>query len=282
MFAFAFIGLVFQISEKSNQGTLSSFFELEKELKETRGELKDSQKQLLKTQRLATIGELAAWIGHDLRNPLTGIAGATYYLSRYKPKLDKKGAEMLETIERAIEHSNKIITDLIEYSKDIHLEPTETTPRSIFDESLLEAIVPSNIKINILTEDHLKIYVDNDELKKVFLSIIRNAIDAMPNGGQLTIRSTIRNNQFQISFADSGIGIPNEIIEKIWNPLFTTKAKGMGFGLPNCRRIIETHGGKISVESIIDQGTIFTVTLPNKGRCIKTQIPSIDILTSPI
>ena len=126
----------------------------------------------MEAQRLATIGELAAWVGHDLRNPLTGIAGATYYLRRYKTKLDKKGVEMLETIENAIEHSNKIITDLLDYSKEIHLELVVTSLRKIVEESCLLANFPDKKlplllrnQINLI-EDEIEIKVDEEKIKR--------------------------------------------------------------------------------------------------------------------
>ncbi|MCK4933611.1 hypothetical protein KAS06_02970 [Candidatus Bathyarchaeota archaeon] len=264
--AFAFVGLVFQVTsdmKDSTQGSLSSFFALEKKLEETQIELEISQEQLLKAQRLATIGELAAWVGHDLRNPLTGIAGATYYLRRYKTKLDKKGVEMLETIENAVEHSNKIITDLLDYSKEIHLELVVTSLGKIVEESCLLFNFPDNIHVLNLIEDEIEIEVDEEKIKRVILNLMRNSVDAMePNGGKLSINGWIIKNNLQLSITDTGAGIPEEIIEKIWNPLFTTKAKGMGFGLPICKRVVEAHNGSISVVSKVGEGSTFTVTLP--------------------
>lgn len=264
--AFAFVGLVFQVTsdmKDSTQGSLSSFFALEKKLEETQIELEISQEQLLKAQRLATIGELAAWVGHDLRNPLTGIAGAVFYLRRYKTKLDKKGVEMLDTIENAIEHSNKIITDLLDYSKEIHLELVVTSLRKIVEESCLLFNFPDNIHVLNLIEDEIEIEVDEEKIKRAILNLMRNSVDAMePNGGKLSINGWIIKNNLRLSITDTGAGIPEEIIEKIWNPLFTTKAKGMGFGLPICKRVVEAHNGSISVVSKVGEGSTFTVTLP--------------------
>ena len=236
---------------------------LEELVEQRTRQLKEVQKQLLKAERLAAIGELAAMIGHDLRNPLSGIAGATYYLkTKLDSKMDNKTSEMLVLIENAIEYSNKIIGDLLDYSREIRLEPAETTPKSITKVALTLVKVPKNIRISDLTKNKPKIKVDVDKTKRVFVNIIRNAIDAMPEGGKLTIKSTKTNSNLQISFIDTGIGMPKNIFEKIWTPLFTTKAKGIGLGLSICKRIIEAHGGKISVESKVSKGTTFTVTIP--------------------
>jgi two-component system, sporulation sensor kinase E len=108
--------------------------------------------------------------------------------------------------------------------------------------------------------------VDIDKIKRVFVNMIRNAIDVMPKGGRLTIKSTKLNENVQITFSDTGMGMTKETLEKLWAPLFTTKAKGMGLGLAICKRIVEAHGGSISVESVVGKGTTFAITIPIKPR----------------
>ena len=230
-------------------------------------QLKEAQEQLIKSERLAAIGQVAAMVGHDLRNPLTGIKGATYYLKKkLGSKMDEKGMEMLELIEKDIEHSNEIITDLMEYSKEIQLELTETTPKSIARDALSLVEVPENVQVLDLTQSEPKIKMDVEQMKRVFDNLIKNAVDAMPIGGKLAITSRESNANMKIAFADTGIGMTKEIMEKIWTPFFTTKAKGMGLGLAICKRIVEAHGGSISVESTVGKGTTFTVTIPIKPK----------------
>jgi PAS domain S-box-containing protein len=230
-------------------------------------QLKEAQKQLLKAERLAAIGELAAMIGHDLRNPLASISGATYYLkTKLGSRMDDKGSEMLVLIENAIEYSNKIIGDLLDYSREIQLELTEATPKSITKTALTLVKAPKNIRIIDKTKNKPKIKIDADKTKRVLVNIIKNAIDVMPEGGKLTIESKKTNSNTEITIADTGTGIPEENLEKIWTPLFTTRAKGMGLGLPICKHIVEAHGGKISVQSTAGKGTIFTITIPVKPK----------------
>jgi PAS domain S-box-containing protein len=237
--------------------------QLENLVEERTRQLKKAQEQLLKSERLAAIGQVAAMVGHDLRNPLASISGATYYLKRkFGQKLDEKAREMLEIIERDIQYSNKIINDLVEYSREIKLELTETTPKAIMKDGLALIEIPRNVEVLDLTQDKPKIKVDVDKMRRVFANFIKNAVDAMPDGGKLTISSRKSDGNVQFMFVDTGVGMAKEVIEKIWTPFFTTKAKGMGLGLPICRRIIEAHGGKISVESIVGEGTTFTVTMP--------------------
>jgi len=248
-----------QLKEYANQ--------LELKVRERTRELIEAQDRLLKAERLAAIGEVAAMVGHDLRNPLTGISGAAYYLKmKLGSKMSQKAVEMLELIEKDVEYSNKIVNDLIEYSKEIRLELTETTPKLIIKEVLSLIEVHDNIQVFDLTQDEPNIKVDVEKMKRVFLNIIKNAIDAMPEGGELRITSNESQGMLEVSFSDTGTGIQKDVMKKLWTPLFTTKAKGMGLGLSICRRIVETHGGKISAKSTVGKGATFTVTLPIKPK----------------
>jgi len=241
--------------------------QLKQKVEERTRELKKSQEKLLKAQRLAVIGELAGMVGHDLRNPLTGITGATYYLKRrLSSKLDKKTTEMLELIENNIVYSNKIINDLLEYSREIKLDLTESDPKSIIREALSLAGIPKNVQVIDLTESKPKMNVDVGKTKRALVNIIKNAVEAMPKGGTLTIKSRKSDGNLEFVFSDTGVGMPKKILEKLWTPLFTMKAKGMGFGLPICKRTIEAHGGSISVRSARGKGTTFTVTIPTKPK----------------
>ena len=235
-------------------------------------ELREAQDKLLKSERLAAIGELAAMVGHDLRNPLTGIAGATYYLkTKANSKLNEKENDMLVTIESAVAYSNKIITDLLDYSREIRLDRSETDPKSLLEEAVNRIEAPAGITIANQTESEPRLKVDKEKMQRVFINIIKNAFDAMPNGGSLTIRSENTENDVSIIFSDTGAGMSKETLQKLWTPLFTTKAKGMGFGLPICKRLVEAHGGKICVESQIGKGTTFTITIPIEDKLEKTQ-----------
>ena len=218
-------------------------------------------------ERVNTIGELAGMIGHDLRNPLTGISSAAYFLKRkYSSLMDEKGRDMLEVIEKDVNYSNKIVSDLLEYSRPIQLDLTETDPQSAVAEALSHVDFPKNIQLHNQTKSTPAIIIDVDKMKRVFINLIKNAIEAMPNGGNLTVTSEKTGDTVKIAFADTGTGISEENLKKLFGPLFTTKAKGMGLGLAICKRIVEAHGGKISVESAVDKGTTFTITVPVKPK----------------
>jgi PAS domain S-box-containing protein len=222
---------------------------------------------LLRSERLAAIGQMAAMMAHDLRNPLTGISGAAYHLrKKLGATADAKSREMLELIEKDIEHANRIMSDLLEYSRELHLELDDTTPRSIIEQALALVEIPSAIRVSNLTDNQPEVRLDTEKMKRVFVNLIRNAVDAMPHGGELTIQSKESNGNLEVSFSDTGAGITEEVASRIWTPFFTTKAKGVGLGLSISKRIVEAHKGRLSYETKIGKGTSFVATIPLQAR----------------
>jgi PAS domain S-box-containing protein len=228
-------------------------------------EWKRMQQELAKSQRFATIGETAAMVGHDLRNPLQAIAGAVYYLAnKDRSKLSREGRKMLELIEEGIGRSDKIVDDLLEYSRELRLELSETNVKSITQDVLAQVKIPRRIRVVNSTKNEPTIALDVEKMRRVFLNLVRNAVDAMPKGGTLTIASTRSRDNVHITFKDTGEGMTTETLAKLWSPLYTTKAKGMGFGMAIAKRLVEAHTGSISVETKVGKGSTFTVTLPIK------------------
>ncbi len=224
---------------------------------------KKMEQKLVRAERFASIGELAGMVGHDLRNPLTGIRGATYYLkTKHAVILDEKDKTMFKTIEKSIEYSNKIINDLLDYSRELDLMLEKTTPKMFLANAISLVQIPEKVHVIDATEDKPVIQVDTGKMNRVFINLIKNAFDAMPNGGTLTIKSESDIDKVIFSFIDTGVGMDQETLKKIWTPLFTTKAKGMGFGLAISKRIIEAHGGKLTAESTIDKGSTIAFSIP--------------------
>ncbi len=249
---------------RAMEETLESYSkDLEEMVKQRTVELLEAQTMLVKAERLAAIGEVAAMVGHDLRNPLTGINGAVFFLKKKLPSnLEPAVSEMLDVIERDIRYANSIVTDLMDYSREIRLELREITPKQLLSDSIALVRIPENIRVIDSCETSPKILVDAVKLTRVFANFVKNAVEAMPKGGELSISTRQVGNSVEFRIADRGCGIPPEVMDRIWTPFFTTKAKGMGLGLPICKRIIDAHEGKVSVKSTTGQGTTFTVTLP--------------------
>ena len=226
-------------------------------------QLKDANERLVKSERLATIGELAGMVGHDLRNPLAGIKNATYFLKKKGTAISEDSyQDMLGVIERAIDHSDKIVNELLDYAREIHLELQDCSLRELLSDVLTRLNIPKKVKIISNISEKLVVRVDVDKLGRVFMNLVKNAADAMPNGGSLTVESKLVGDNFELSFADTGVGISEEILPKLFLPLITTKAQGMGFGLAICKRIVEAHRGTIRVETVKGKGTTFVITLP--------------------
>jgi signal transduction histidine kinase len=263
LFGVVFIALMFNRPDKVNPSSLPSFIVLEKKLDEANRNLKTMETKLLKTERLAAIGELAGLIGHDLRNPLQGIMGATHVLRTHaKEVADAECIEMLNEIDDCIRRSDKIINDLIEYSQVIKLRPALTDPKSLCLGAIGQLTAHANVEVIDKTTTKPTLTVDDSIIQRAFAAIIKNAYDAMSYGGKLTIESRRDHENVVFTFQDTGEGMSEETLKRLWSPLFTTKAKGMGFGLPVCKRFVEAHGGRVSAETLLGHGSTFTVVLP--------------------
>lgn len=226
-------------------------------------EIEENNDKLRKAQRFSAIGELATMIAHDLRNPLQGIANAAFYLKRKTTSnTTEQEKQMIRLIEEDVRYSDKIVNDLLDYSRDIRLDLQEISPKNLLVSSLMICAPPERITLIDETQDEPLVLVDVDSMKRVFGNLICNAVDAMPNGGTLRIGCKAQGNMACFTFADTGLGITEEVKQKIFQPLFTTKAKGMGFGLSICKRIVEAHRGRIEVESTVGQGSVFRIYLP--------------------
>jgi signal transduction histidine kinase len=168
---------------------------------------------------------------------------------------------MFESIDKSIDYSNKIINDLLDYSREIRLDLAAVTPKSLLKETLMLAAVPEDVFVVDETSE-VSFYADQVKVIRGFVNIVKNAVDAMPEGGKLFVKSELVGEFVMFSFRDTGVGMSAETLEKLWSPLFTTKAKGMGFGLAICRRFVEAHGGCVSVDSRVGEGTTVRVDLP--------------------
>jgi signal transduction histidine kinase len=144
--------------------------------------------------------------------------------------------------------------------------------KSITRDALALVKIPRGIRVVDSTRNQPTVIVDVEKMKRVFMNIITNAIDAMPEGGTLTIRSRKADGNVEITFTDTGAGMTRDTLEKLWNPLFTTKAKGIGLGLPIAKRFVEAHGGSISARSAAGEGSTFTVTIPTKPNSEEREV----------
>lgn len=229
-------------------------------------ERKKQEEVLHRQDKLAAVGQLAAGVAHEIRNPLTSMRGYAEFL-----QLDEKDPERLEFLNiilDEIERVNTIVEDFLVLAKPkaVELEEKNIVPviKTVISMQEFEAI-KKNVRLHFDCEQkNILINCDENRLKQVFLNFIKNAIEAMPNGGDLYVKAMIHDNNVQISIQDTGVGIPKEQLKKLGEPFFTTKKQGHGLGLMMSFKIIEGHQGKVFVESELNKGTTFNILLPAK------------------
>lgn len=229
-------------------------------------ERKNMGEQLLYTKKLAIIGEFSSGIAHELRQPLGVIKNAAYFLNmKLKEVTDEKVLRHLAIVEKEVNRANHLITDLLNFARTATPTLKECAINQIVEEALSSFEIPENIEVKTeLKEDLPTIQADPDQILRTCSNIIANAISAMPEGGSLELKTgeNKKEENVQISIADTGEGIPKENGKKIFEPLFTTKATGIGLGLSLCKKYVEAQGGRIEVESEVGKGTKFVVKLP--------------------
>ncbi|UCG37201.1 MAG: PAS domain S-box protein, partial [Candidatus Bathyarchaeota archaeon] len=230
-------------------------------------ERKKLEEQRLRLEKLAAIGEMATMVGHDLRNPLQSIANAAYYLNNELPHLSSsapmpnKVMEMISLINESVNYADGIIRDLRDFSATRQPMLEKADINAIVKAAIRQLEVPENVGIVIELGRLPEIGVDIDMMKRVFMNLARNGIQAIENGGILKVSTKKAKRFVEINFGDTGTGISKENMEKLFTPFFTTKAKGMGMGLAVCKRFVDAHGGSIDVESKEGKGSTFTVRL---------------------
>ena len=239
--------------------------------------LKAAQEELVRKEKLSILGQLAGSVGHELRNPLGVMSNAVYYLKTILPDADSNVREYLNIIRQEIDNSLQIITDLLDFSRTKPARMILVPIDAWVDQSFGRCTLPENITVKTDIQDGLPLVnMDLFQMTQVLQNLITNAVQAMPDGGRLEIvagldrrwdtRAAASGRHAQevvkIRVKDTGTGISPEHMAKLFQPLFTTKAKGIGLGLVVCKNLVEANGGAISVESRDGRGTTFTIVIP--------------------
>jgi two-component system NtrC family sensor kinase len=240
---------------------------LEQKVQERTEELRKTENQLIQSDKVASLGKLAAGVAHEINSPLTGVLTYSSLLLKSKKEGDPE-REDLEVIVNETNRCKKIVRGLLDYARQTTPQKTSCDINELLDKSvdlIAHQATLQNVKIERKFRPDLpKIMIDVGQIQQVFINILLNAIEAMPQGGSLTVSSGLDHGMVALAFIDTGVGIPEDILPKILDPFFTTKeqGKGTGLGLSVSFGIIERHRGKLEVKSKVDQGTTFTVKLP--------------------
>lgn len=230
-------------------------------------ELKKLQMQAHRNEKLVALGELSSGIAHEIRNPLA-IIKAIEQTMKSELKGNEEAIKELDIIDEEVERANKIVKGLMEFAKPSKSEVQLYYLNEIIDEVLLiinKYAIQRNIALEALMADNVQIVADKEQLKQAFINIIFNAVEAMPKGGIIKVLSITDNDKWvKLVFEDTGEGIEEDNLQKIFNPFFTTKEQGTGLGLSIVHRILEEHGCIINVTSDLGKGTKFEIMFPTK------------------
>jgi two-component system sensor histidine kinase PilS (NtrC family) len=226
-------------------------------------ELRRMQLEVERAERLASIGRLAAGIAHEIRNPLASISGSMEML-KTTPGADADSRQLMDIAVREVDRLNRLITDLLDYARP----HSEERRRLDLGEQVAEIVRAfeqerrEKIRVKAALPNNIVVEAATGQLRQVLWNLIRNAADAMPQGGEIAIELSTDAKRAALTIRDQGAGIPRDRLERIFEPFYSTKTGGTGLGLATVARIVADHGGAIDVASEPEQGATFTVRLP--------------------
>ncbi len=224
--------------------------------------------KLKSTERLAAIGQTAAMVGHDIRNPLQAIAGDLYLIENdiaciQEGDIKKSLQESASGIEANLFYINKIVSDLQDFARPLVPSREEFTVEKLLESVFLLVPIPDNLEVIIdVQPNFLYVITDFMMLKRALVNLVQNAVQAMPKGGKLTFEAAASAECYSFKVTDSGEGMPESVRVNLFKPMFTTKAKGQGLGLAVAKRLVEALKGTITYESELGKGTKFLIKLP--------------------
>jgi len=237
---------------------------LEEMVEQRTNDLKETQIKLIRKEKLAAVGQIAGFVAHDIRNPLGAIGNAAYILERVLAgKENDKINKHLAIIRKEIIQANEIITDLLELSKDKPLKLEQGNLPNLINEVVKNIEWPENITVEKEIDQYIPLFLfDHSQIKRILYNIIMNSLQAMSEGGRLKIICQQFDGSVKVIFSDTGVGIKQENMSSVFEPLFSTKPKGTGLGLTIVKNFVENHHGVVDLQSTLYQGTIITITFP--------------------
>jgi len=253
-------------SVHNSDGSVRHFeggFEDITEQRQAQAALEEAEEQLHRREKLAMLGQLAGGVAHELRNPLGVMSNAVYYLRMVQDEGEIASEEYLDILSQEVQNAEKIITDLLDFARIKSPSRGPVSVREIIDEAVTRSESSNGMAVDVQVPDQGPIlFVDPKQMVQVVRNLITNARQAMPDGGRITIRARAEDAMVTISVSDTGTGMSKETLARLFEPLFTTKAKGIGLGLAISKHLVESNGGSISVWSEEGKGSTFTMMMP--------------------
>jgi signal transduction histidine kinase/DNA-binding response OmpR family regulator/GAF domain-containing protein len=248
---------------------------LEELVKERTRDLEAAQEELIKREKLSVLGQLTATVSHEIRNPLGVIRSSVFYLQRKLGHADKKITKHLDRVEKQVDLCDSIVDELLEYTRGRHSEATQGEINPWLEKVLDEITIPENVAlVSECSPDLPLVRFDRDKMHRVVFNLVNNALQAVtarhdrlnkkegPYQPQVKVSTSVADNGIVIEVEDNGIGMDDKTASRAFEPLFTTSARGIGLGLAIVRKIVEEHGGHVSMDSTPNRGTKVTLVIP--------------------
>lgn len=214
-------------------------------------------------ERLALLGQLAGAVAHEIRTPLCVIRNDAYFLEMLKDQLGEEGIECVAEINEAVGKAERIVHELLDYTRDPKSEPSDVELQELIDVAARAATLPDSIELRRCeAERGVRVHVDREQIERVLINLLRNAGQAMGESGSIDVQIERDDDSVTVEVIDSGPGIEPEYLDRVFEPLFTTKPKGIGLGLAVSRRYAERSGGTLTVSNTADRGACFRLKLP--------------------
>jgi signal transduction histidine kinase len=254
----------YAIERRRTQEALRRYSEeLEERVRERTRDLEEAQAELIRKEKLALLGELSSSLAHELRHPLGVISNSAYYLRAVQPEADEPIQKHLGIISSEVRVAESIISSLLAYAQITEPHRTEVCLCEDVNRVLSAHPAPEGIEVvSAVPRDLPAVFADSSQLRQALAALVVNAYQAMARGGRLTIAAHQSTDRIELAITDTGPGIPEADLGNIFQPLFSTKPRGVGLGLPMCRNLVEANGGTVSVQTGLGKGCTFVVVLP--------------------
>ncbi|HET9187008.1 MAG TPA: ATP-binding protein, partial [Acidothermaceae bacterium] len=232
-------------------------------LRRSLDQLEHAQQAVVANERLAALGQMAATVGHELRNPLGVLTNSMYLIRRSTlATADDRLNRQLDTADREISAATLIVSDLLEFSRPRAANPTTVDVEGLLAEAVSVAPPPTGIRVEQVGGGLPPVVADRDQIRQVILNLLTNAYEAMPDGGLVTVGGKKADDAVEIFVTDGGTGMDEQTRAQVFEPFFSKKIKGTGLGLAVSKRIAESHGGTLSITSEEGRGTTAVLALP--------------------
>ena len=239
--------------------------ELETRVEERTAELIETHQRLVTQERIAALGRAAAQVAHEVKNPLAGLLLYSHHLKNTATNLSQSEASLVDKIVDTINHLNSRVEQILGFARPVNLTLRSGNLNEMVND-VLELLRPqltaNNVEVQLSMDQQARGMLDNASMRGALMNLLLNAIEAMREGGTLSVATRQNGETVQLEISDTGRGIPEEEVKKIFEPFYTTKAQGLGLGMPYAKRIIEQHGGTVCVNSRLGEGTTISIALP--------------------